>query len=203
MKKLLGILLSCLLLQGCGAAVVSGIALAGFAAYDRNNIDARLQDQTIIYQAYGSIKDNAAEVPTSTAPYRDSHIVLTAFHGNVLVVGQVPTKEYRNTITAVINDTDDVLNVYNQLNVAQPTKKSIQAKDSWTTTAVKSAFISDEEVQSADVKVLTENGVVYLMGYVSPAQADGATNAARRVKGVKKVVTLFDYTEDTTLQTTA
>lgn len=203
MKKIFAIIFSCLLLQGCGAAVVSGIALAGFAAYDRNNIDARLQDQTIIYQAYSSIKDNAAEVPTSTAPYRDSHIVLTSFHGNVLVVGQVPTKEYRSTITSVINDTDDVLNVYNQLNVAKPTKKTVRAKDSWITTTVKSALVSDENVQSADVKVLTENGVVYLMGYVSAAQASGAADVARRVSGVKKVVTLFDYSEDTATQNIA
>lgn len=196
MKKVISIIITCLLLQGCGAAVVSGLALAGFAAYDRNNLETRLGDQKIIYQGYANIRDNADEVPANTALYRDSHIVVTSFHGNVLIVGQVPSTEYKSTVTAVLKDTDDVQNVYNQLKIGKATAKSRQAKDSWVTTSVKSALVSTENIQSADFKVLTENGVVYLMGYVSTEQAKSATAVVRHVKGVKKVVTLFDYSDD-------
>ena len=109
----MAIIIASIGLQGCGVAVVSGIALAGYAAYDRKNIESRVQDKTIIYQAYANIKDNAEDIKANAAQYKNSHIVITSFHGNLLATGQVPTEEYKNTVTAILNDTQNAGNVYN------------------------------------------------------------------------------------------
>lgn len=199
MKKLIATLIACLALQGCGAAVVSGLALAGYTTYDHNNLETRIEDKTITYQAYANIRDNAEDVKANIASYEKSHIIVTSFYGNVLTVGQVPTEDYKNTVTAILQDTKNVIKVYNQLSVGPVTSLSTQTSDTWITTTVKAALLTDEHVPSANIKVITEDGVVYLMGYLRTQEATSATSTVRKINGVKKVVTLFDYSRDDTV----
>ncbi len=193
MKKLLGLIALSISLTSCAAVAVTGLAAVGYAAYDRHNLDTRVQDQQIIFNGYENIKNNADVVSMNARLYQNSHIVITSFHANVLVVGQVPTAGYKEIIATILKHTDGVAVVYNQLTVEPPTAKSVQTKDAFITASAKTALIGNEDVQSADIKVLTEDGIVYLMGYVSQAQARDATDVVRRVDGVKKIVTFFEY----------
>ncbi len=193
MKKLISFIATCAHLQGCAVVAVTGIAAAGYAAYDRHNLDTRAQDQQIIFKGYENIKHNAEMIAMNAHLYENSHIVITSFHANVLVVGQVPTAGYKEMIATILKHTEGVEVLYNQLTIEKPTEKSVQTKDAFITVSAKTALIGNEDVQSANIKVLTEDGIVYLMGYVSQEQAADATDVVRRVDGVKKIVTFFEY----------
>ena len=65
--------------------------------------------------------------------------------------------------------------------------------DAWLTTKTKTAMLAAKGLHSAQIKVVTENSVVYLMGLVNHQQANLATSVARRVSGVRKVIRVFQY----------
>jgi osmotically-inducible protein OsmY len=70
-----------------------------------------------------------------------------------------------------------------------------RSKDTWITTKVKANMLAEKNLNSGQIKVVTEDGAVYLMGIVTKHQSRVASDVARRVTGVKRVVTLFEYTE--------
>ena len=88
----------------------------------------------------------------------------------------------------------DVTKVYNEIAVKGPTSSLSRASDSWITTKIKTQMLATKGLQSGSIKVVTENGAVYLMGMVSREQADTSVNIARQVTGVQKVVKIFQYT---------
>ena len=83
--------------------------------------------------------------------------------------------------------------VYNELTVGQKISIGQISKDSWITTQVKSKMLVDNRVKSTDVKVITENGQVFLLGSLTHSQADAAADIASRISGVQKVVKVFKY----------
>lgn len=196
MKKSFVIIALALLLQSCGMAVVSTLALASYVVYDHRNLETRFSDQKIIYLAYNNIKEDDAANPDHATLHDKSHIVITAFQSNALIAGQVPTQEYKKTINTLVKNTKGVEHVYNQLEIGEATSDFTQANDAWITTEVKTAMLKSEGLDSADIKALTEDSTVFLLGTVSPAQAQVATNTVRRINGVERVVTLFDYKTD-------
>ena len=68
-----------------------------------------------------------------------------------------------------------------------------RASDSWLTTKVKSKLIAYKDIDSTKIKVVTENGVVYLMGLVFPEEGNRAARVTSETKGVRKVVKVFEY----------
>jgi osmotically-inducible protein OsmY len=88
-----------------------------------------------------------------------------------------------------------VKRVVNEISVAEPTALGSRSNDSWITGQVKTRLLADEKIQGRRVKVITENGTVYLMGLVTQKEGELATEAARAVGGIKRVVKLFEYTD--------
>ena len=87
---------------------------------------------------------------------------------------------------------ENVKTVVNELAVASHSTLSERSSDALVTGKVKTAFVETKELQMASIKVVTERGVVYLMGRVTEAEANAAANAARSVSGVQKVVKVFE-----------
>ncbi|VVC76359.1 Osmotically-inducible protein Y [Aquicella siphonis] len=186
-KQILVILSLALSLQGC--IFVAGAA-AGAAAiavvYDHRTIEKTLQDTDIS----NKIADRIRKVP---ALRNESHIEVTVFNKVVLLSGETPNPSWKQQAEDIAKSVPDVTRVYNQITIQGPTSSLTRTSDSWITTKIKGLMLATEDLKSSSIKVLTENGVVYLMGIVTRQQADIAVDIARQVSGVQKVVKIFQY----------
>ncbi|MDH5738525.1 MAG: BON domain-containing protein [Gammaproteobacteria bacterium] len=126
---------------------------------------------------------------------KNAHIDIVAYNGVVLLVGQVPSEETRQIAAETLQQMPKVKKLYNELQIAGPTSVFSRMNDGWLTTKIKSKMFASKEVEAGRIKVLTENGVTYLMGMVTKEEADSAVELARRVYGVQKVVKAFEIIE--------
>jgi osmotically-inducible protein OsmY len=174
-------------LQGC--IFVAGAA-AGAAAiavvYDHRTINNILQDTDIA----NKISERVKKIPGSLS---ERHIEVTVFNRIVLLTGETPSPNIKQEAEEIAKAMPEVARVYNQIAVQGATSSLIRTSDSWITTKVKTEMLATEDLKSGSIKVVTENGVVYLMGTVKRDQADIAVDIARQVSGVQKVVKIFQY----------
>ncbi len=189
-RKLILILIPSLFLTGCiGAALVAGAgagAVGGKMAYDNRTVHAQYSDRTISNKAHDKIVyDNQL--------YKHAHINVTTYNGIVLLVGEVDSPELKSYAEQLVQQVPGVIKVYNELQVGDIEATFARSDDTWITTKVKSMMMRRSGLLSSQIKVVTENAVVYLMGNVSKEQAALATDTARRVAGVQKVVEVFEY----------
>ena len=126
--------------------------------------------------------------------FRDAHFNVISHNGVVLLVGQVQSDALKNRAGQIAADASaQVRRVHNELEVAGKTTLLSRTNDSWISTKVRTQMASNKDVPSGRIRVITENGTVYLMGMVSQAQGDRAALLARNVAGVSKVVKVFEY----------
>jgi len=188
MKKLIAIITLALSLQGC--FFIAGAA-AGAAAvavvYDHRKLEQIMMDRKITNTAVDKIN--------AIPELRDSaHINITTFNKVVLITGEATTPELRQQAEDAIHSVADVGQVYDEVAVKGPTSSLTRASDSWITTKIKTQMLATKDLKSGTIKVISENGTVYLMGLVTRDQADTTVNIARQVAGVQKVVKIFQYT---------
>lgn len=186
-KELAIVLGLSLTLQGC--IFVAGAAAGAAAitvANDHRTIDSTINDTKIANKIAARIK----EVPVLR---NECHIEVTAFNRVVLLTGEAPRPEWRERAEAIAKSVPNVARVYNQITIQGPTSAMARTSDSWITTKIKGEMVATENLKSSSIKVVTENGVVYLMGHVTREQADIAADIARQVSGVQKVVKVFQY----------
>lgn len=122
-----------------------------------------------------------------------AHLGITSFNGIVLLTGQVPSEEAKKTAGEKMASLSNVKKVYNELQIAGPISLLARTNDSWLTAKVKTDLLADKRVSGNRIKVVTENGVVYLMGLLSHNEAKLAVEVVRHAYGVQKIVTAFEY----------
>ena len=173
-------------LSGClPTAFVAGTA-AGVVVNDQRTFSKIAQDRNIAHQVKVRIDDNY-ELK------KKSHINVAAFHNIVLMVGQAPTPALKTRAYNLAKTVPNVKRIYNEVSIAAPSSALSRTNDSWMTGKVKTKMLARKGLRSTQIKVVTENSTVYLLGLVSHKQADLAANVARQVTGVQKVVKLFEY----------
>ena len=175
-------------LGGCAAVVVAGGATGAAVAYDRRTTGTIIEDQAIetkAWQTFASDKEINEK----------AHLNVTSYNTIVLVTGEAPDEEIRQRIINIVQNLDKVSHVYNEVTIAAPSSYVSRSSDSLITSKVKTKLLALENFDGARVKVITEKGVVYLMGLVSHEESDRVTDVARKVGGVQKVVKLFQYTD--------
>jgi len=182
--KVISISILTSLLSGCIAAVVAGAA-AGMIVYDKRSIRTIERDARIFHQIHTETVNNPE--------FDHSRVAVTSFNRVVLLAGQVSSSSLRFKAEKVARKTPEVVRVYNQINIGDPIPYSQRAKDSWITGQVRSLMLTKKGLESGSIRIVTEDGIVYLMGIATPEQASLAADVARRVEGVKKVVKLFQY----------
>jgi len=190
MKKIisLGLLASALSLTACGTGVVVASATAGGSiVYDHRDFSTQIDDKTIVYKVKQQYVNNKAIM-------NDAHISVTSFNHVVLLVGQAPNAGVRSEAVKIAQSTPKVRRVFNRIKIAPHATIKQATNDTWITTKVKADMLAEKGLQSTQIKVVTEKRTTYLMGLVSRKQAGIATNVARHVSGVNKVVKLFEYT---------
>jgi osmotically-inducible protein OsmY len=119
-------------------------------------------------------------------------VVVVSYNGYVLLAGQVHSEELKAQATEVLRQIRGVRRIYNELDVAAPSSAMTRTSDTWITAKVKSWLIGAGDIEGTRVKVVTENGVVYLMGLATKDEADRIAATAADISGVQRVVRLFE-----------
>ena len=169
---------------GCVAAVVGGAAAGGYlVGEDRRTAGVLTDDQAIEFRVSNRVAEK----------YPGAHVSSTSYNRLVLLTGEVPTAEAKADVEKIAREVANVRGIYNELTVGPPKPLSSRANDSYLTSVVKTRFIDAQRFNPVHIKVVTEDGTVYLMGIVKRAEGDAATEVARTARGVKRVVRVFEY----------
>lgn len=182
MKKTL-IVSSCLI----GLLTLGGCATGGQQEnYAERTPGAKVEDSNIQSKIFDSL--NATD-----ARYGDAHINVDSYNSNVLLTGQVPSDDLKQRATEIARDVRGVRQVHNELMVSANTPVSQRMTDTWITGRIKANLVANEDLDANLIRVITENGTVYMMGLVTQQQASEATAAASGVGGVQRIVKVFEY----------
>jgi osmotically-inducible protein OsmY len=172
-------------LQGCVAVGVgAAVGASALIATDRRSTGAQVDDQSIEVKIATSIGSYGSEV----------HVNATSYNGIVLLTGEVPNKTVEADVIKVAATTERVKKVDNYLVIGPATEIGHRTNDTYITSKVKARFVESDKFSPTHVKVVTERGVVYLMGIVSRPEGDEAAQLASTTAGVSRVVKLFEYT---------
>ena len=125
--------------------------------------------------------------------YHNNHLVVVSFNGYILLAGQVIDAALKSGATTEARKVQGVRRIYNELEIGPPTSAMTRTNDTWITTRIKSVLLGSSDIPGTQVKVVTENGIVYLMGILNRSNAQAAATAASQVGGVQKIVKLFEY----------
>jgi osmotically-inducible protein OsmY len=167
------------------AALVVGATAGGSVIYDKRSMSTMIQDRDAT-QGAANLLSASPDLKQGT------HISVAAFHHILLLVGQTSTEEQRDTANRLVSGLKYISRVYNQIQVRKPISLEQRTKDTWITTKIKTEMLAKPGLHSTEIKVVTEDGTVYLMGILTPQQAEMATDLARRVDGVREVVKVFE-----------
>lgn len=179
-------------LSACVPLVIGGAALGGaFVATDRRTSGAQLEDEGIELRANNRIGQSMSE---------NAHVNVTSYNRQVLLTGEVPTAADQQKLQELVLKVENVRSVVNEVAVLGASSLTQRSSDTLITGKVKATLVDAKDVQSNTFKVTTERGVVYLMGRVSLREANRATDLARSISGVQKVVRVFDILTDDELQ---
>ncbi|EPJ79008.1 MULTISPECIES: BON domain-containing protein [Pseudomonas] len=124
---------------------------------------------------------------------QNSHIVVSSFNGIVLLAGQTPRADLKQMAEQAAAAVQKVKKVNNEIQVMGPSSLLARNNDAWLTTKIKSQMLADSSIPGTRIKVITENGIVYLLGLLTQQEATQATNLVQGVSGVQKIVKLFEY----------
>ncbi len=173
------------LLSGCVPVVaVAAIGGGALVAADRRSAGAQLDDEAIELKIANAVRANHGT---------NVHLNVTSYNGTVLLTGEVPDERARESVGSIARNTDRVKSVQNDLVVAPPSSFGERSNDTLITSKVKARFVEANEFAANQVKVVTERGVVYLMGIVTRKEADAAARLAAQTSGVVRVVRVFEY----------
>ncbi|MDF1756758.1 MAG: BON domain-containing protein [Legionellaceae bacterium] len=182
-RAIIGLLVASLL-TSCAALVLIGAA-GGMVVYDKRNISMIERDGRIFHLIHTRI--------VRDPDFSESRVVVSSFNQIVFLGGQTSSSSLRLIAEKISQKTPKVRRVYNYITVGPKISLSMQSKDTWITGEIRSRMLTKKDLESGSIRVITENGVVYLLGIVTPEQADLASMVARQIKGVHKVVKIFQY----------
>jgi len=177
-------------LGGCAALLVGG-AVGGVLVYqDRRTSGTVVDDEGLEAKSAMRIRDTIGE---------RGHINVTSYNRVLLVTGEVPTEADKAAVGAALERMDNVKGVLNELVVAPASSLGDRSSDALITSKVKASLVDARDLFANAYKVVTERGVVYLMGIVTEREAERGAQIARGVAGVKKVVKAFDIVSEAEL----
>jgi osmotically-inducible protein OsmY len=157
------------------------------AVYNRHTIQKNVNDQMITMKAYHILNYKNDEL------FKNAHISIATFNNDVLLAGEAPEIWQRKKAEVLVQKIPGVKNVYNFISQESPSSTLTRMSDGWITTKVKGQLIASSDIDTTEIKVVTENGNVYLMGVLEPSTAKVAEEIARSTSGVKRVVRIFSY----------
>jgi osmotically-inducible protein OsmY len=194
-KSLFSTVLAAVLLAGavsaCAPLIIGGAAVGAIMAFDRRTSGAQVEDEGIELRAGSRLRDAMAG---------RAHVNINSYNRQVLLTGEVPNEQVKQTAEQVVSGVDNVKGIVNELAVMANTTLAQRSSDTLITGKVKASLVDDRNLYVGAFKVVTERGVVYLMGRVTQREADRATQIARSIDGVRRVVRIFEIVTDEELR---
>ena len=178
------LLASSALLSGCGALLLGGAAVGSVLVFtDRRTSGTQLEDQAIELKATNRAREIVGD---------RGHVNATSYNRVVLLTGEVPSDADKTAVERSVSRVDNVKSTVNELAVMGPTSMTARSNDTILSSKVKATFVDAKDLHANAFKVISERGTVYLMGRVTDREADRATELARSVSGVQRVVRVFE-----------
>jgi osmotically-inducible protein OsmY len=182
---MLALLSTSLTLQGCQLALLGAAGGVAYTAIeDRRSSDTQIDDQAMEIRALNRLGERFGD---------KAHVNVTSYNRAVLVTGEVPDDQARAEVEKIVLALPNVRGVANEVQVAGPSSLGARTSDSAITLKVKARYLDSKRINPVHVKVVTEAGVVYLLGIVTEREAEAAVEIARTTGGVRKVVKMFEY----------
>ncbi len=170
-------------LSGCAPLIVGGAVMTGIVATDRRTTGAQVEDESIELKVASAVRQELGD---------RVHLNVTSFNRKVLLSGEARTQADKDRAEKLAQNQENVQSVVNDLAIGPASSLTQRSKDTVITSQVKAAFIDAKDLQVNSIKVVTERGIVYLMGRVTAREAKRASDIVRSIGGVAKVVRVFD-----------
>ena len=178
-------------LSACAPLMVGGAVMTGLVVVDRRTSGMQVEDESIELRTYQGLRRGLSE---------NSHINVTSYNRQVLLTGEVASAADKERADKITQSQENVKAVANELVIQPVSTLTARSKDTIISGQIKALFVDAKDLQSNAFKVVTEQGVVYLMGRVTSREAQRATDIARSVSGVTKVVRVFDIISEEELK---
>lgn len=178
-------------LQGCIELAVGSAVVGTIAATDRRTFGAQTEDKAIVLKGENRLSNLFGET---------AHINVSSFNRRALLTGEVSSEEAKAKAEREVRDIEGVVSVTNEIQIAGISNFSARSNDALITTKVKATFVDTKDLYASAFKVVTESGVVYLMGRVTQAEGSRAADVASSISGVRKVVKVFEYISEAELK---
>jgi len=178
-------------LQGCVEMAVGSAVVGTLSATDRRTFGAQTEDKAIVFKGETRVPNVVGNA---------GHVNVTSFNRKVLITGEVRDEAMKAAVEREIGAIEGVQSIVNELEVAGVSSFTSRSNDSLITGKVKAAFVDARDLSANSIKVVTERGVVYLMGRVTQREGQQAAEVARGVGGVHKVVKVFEYISEEDLR---
>jgi osmotically-inducible protein OsmY len=170
-------------LSGCFGAAAVGVGAGVLSYADRRTTETQVSDEGIELRAGNRISEKYGS---------NTHVNVTSYNRTVLLTGEVPDAAAKTNIEKLVSEVPNVKAISNELQVAGTSTLTARSNDTYITSKVKARFIDANQFSATHVKVVTEAGVVYLLGLVTQTEANAAVEVARTTGGVQKVVRVFE-----------
>jgi len=174
-------------LQGCIEMAVGSAVVGTLAATDRRTFGAQTEDKSIVLKGEGRVSSLIGGA---------GHVNVTSFNRKVLLTGEVRDEAMKSAVEREVAAIEGVQSVVNDLEIAGVSSFTSRSNDSLLTGRVKAAFVDTRDLYANSIKVVTERGIVYLMGRVTQREGQLAAEVASNISGVQKVVKVFEYISD-------
>ena len=184
--RLFTLILCLLSLSGCVRMVASMSDEPTDQNHGKRTFGAKIEDRSIRNKVRINLYRGDERL-------RETRLKVTSFNGNVLITGQAADEALKRKATDIAEDVRHVRDVHNEMKIAGATSWLSRFNDGWLTSKTKTRLLLNGDTPGVRTKVVTDNGVVYLMGLLTRAQADAVVEQAQRVYGVQKIVKIIEY----------
>jgi osmotically-inducible protein OsmY len=178
-------------LQGCVEIAIGSAVMGTLAASDRRTFGAQTEDKEIVIKGETRVAKLVGDA---------GHVNVASFNRKVLLTGEVRDQTMKSAVEREVGAIEGVQSIVNELEVAGVSSFTSRSNDTLITGKVKATFVDNKELYANAIKVVTERGIVYLMGRVTSHEGQLAAEAARNVGGVQKVVKIFEYISEDDLR---
>jgi osmotically-inducible protein OsmY len=175
------------MLAGCIGAVAVGAGAGALIYADRRQAETIMTDEGIEIRAGNRISERFGD---------RAHVNITAYNRMALLTGEVPDAAAKAEVEKIVSGIANIKSITNELQIGAVSTLSNRSNDTYITSKVKARFIDAGKFSAAHVKVVTENGVVYLLGFVTQGESAASVEIARTTAGVQKVVRVFEVITD-------